>query len=92
MGSAVEILPILRIDARFGADLHRRRCSRVDSGNPAEALGELLRMNSSWHLNAETFGFDNNFLHFVPEEIGFFSIGKGGALGYNRGRTGMDFE
>jgi hypothetical protein len=60
VGIAVEILPIPRIDARFGADRHPRRCSRaVDSGNAAEALGESLRMNSWWHLNAGTFGFGN---------------------------------
>jgi hypothetical protein len=49
-------------------------------------------MNRWWHLNAETRGFDNNFLDFVLEEIGFLGFGTGGMPGYNRSRTGTDFE
>lgn len=43
-------------------------------------------------LNAEAFGFDNKFLDFVPEEIGFFGLGGGWALSNNRRRAGTDFE
>jgi hypothetical protein len=43
-------------------------------------------------VDAETFGFHNELLEFVLEEIGFFGFSRGGALGDKRSGTRMDLE